>query len=103
MSGGRRSGPQSVLKALTISDHKSVSYSVESISFVGGSRTPRQRMPAIRVYGMKATPARSAERRTPLAVQVPSATMPVSTGIRNSAVCSVVDDAIAPITTGPTT
>src|ERR1700689_3202895 len=47
--------------------------------------------------------ASSAECRSPFAVHVPTATMLVSTGIRYRAVCSVVVDANAPMTTGPTT
>src|ERR1700684_2511520 len=48
-------------------------------------------------------PVGTLELLSPFAVHVPTATVAVSTGIRNSAVCSDVDDAIAPITTGPMT
>lgn len=45
----------------------------------------------------------SAQRRSAVAIQVATATVPARTGIKNRASCSVVVDAISPITTGPTT
>jgi len=57
----------------------------------------------IHLCALGPTPAGSSERLIPFAVHVPTATVAVGTGIRKRAVCSVVDEAMAPITTGPTT